>query len=206
MKKLFFIPLVLGVALVGCNKATRDSTTSTDSTTNSGYTATTPTATTTETSVARSIDNAGHRASDSIARAGQSTAEAFDSSAARMSTTGDGMMLKSRISEWNLAGTHLQGDLNSGREIVRTRSDFVGAPTGKVDDDMIEKSIKNQLKADSVTSGLSLDVNADNKGAVELEGKARSADQIGHAIAVALNTEGVSRVTSKIKLDANAGR
>ena len=48
-------------------------------------------------------------------------------------------------------------------------------------------------------------MNANRKGEVELEGKAQTTDQIAQAMAVALDNDGVTQVTSKIKLDPDAG-
>jgi hypothetical protein len=110
-----------------------------------------------------------------------------------------------RISEWRLGPTEIQADLDKGTTIVRTKDNVVGAPTGNTDDSVIITMVKGKLQADSQlsSSASKIDVEAHN-GEVTLKGSAGSADQIGRAIALALNTQGVTKVSSQLKLDANA--
>lgn len=86
--------------------------------------------------------------------------------------------------------------------IVRTRDVAVGAPTGNTDDAVLITMVKGKLQADSQVSAAAaqIDVEASN-GEVTLKGKAPSADIIGRAIALALNTEGVTKVSSELKID-----
>ncbi len=43
-----------------------------------------------------------------------------------------------------------------------------------------------------------------HNGEVTLKGTAKSADQVGRAIALALNTAGVTKVSSEVKIEAAA--
>lgn len=86
--------------------------------------------------------------------------------------------------------------------IVRTKETMVGAPTGTADDSVIENMVKGKLKADEKTAKASVDVTA-KQGEVELKGSAESADVVGRAIALALDTQGVTKVTSNIKVSSN---
>jgi hypothetical protein len=136
------------------------------------------------------------RASDQVATAGRETAD-------KMREMGHD--ISARMTEWRLSASDIEADVTAGRPVVRTRTDGT-APTGRVDGSTIEKSIKGRLQADAQLSDLRFDVNANRKGEVELEGKARTTDEIARAMAVALDTDGVAKVTSKIKLDPKAGK
>ena len=192
MKNTFlFTTLLAGLALAGCNKSTRTSTADTTVPPATDTTAvTTPRATSTDT-VGAKIDRAGDRVAD-----------ASRDAAASLRQTGRD--ISARMTEWKLNASDIEADVMAKRDIVRTRSDAL-TPTGKVDKGAIEKSLKAQLNSDPMLPGLKFDVNANDKGEVNLEGKARTTDQIAHAMAVALNQDGVAKVTSKIKLDPDAG-
>jgi osmotically-inducible protein OsmY len=109
--------------------------------------------------------------------------------------------ISGRITEWRLAPSDIQSDLDSSTTIVRTRQLPAGAPTGAMDDSVIITMVKNKLQADSDLSALNLDVQAHN-GEVTLKGSAQSAAQVGRAIALALDTDGVTKVSSDIKVSA----
>ena len=187
---ILFTTLVAGLALTGCNKSTRTSTADT----------TVPPATDTAASrtPAATTDTVGAR----VDRAGERVADATRDAAASLRQTGRD--ISARMTEWKLNASDIEADVMAKRDIVRTRSDAL-TPTGKVDKGAIEKSLKAQLNSDAMLPGLKFDVNANEKGEVNLEGKARTTDQIAHAMAVALSHDGVAKVTSKIKLDPDAG-
>jgi len=84
---------------------------------------------------------------------------------------------------------------------VRTKDTVVGAPTGSTDDEVIKTMVKGKLQADSETAKGSFDVDAKN-GEVMLKGTADSAAKIGRAIALALDTQGVTKVSSEMKIAA----
>lgn len=87
--------------------------------------------------------------------------------------------------------------------IVRTKDSVVGAPTGATDDAVLITMVKGKLQADSQVSTAMIDVEAKN-GEVTLKGTADSANQVGRAIALALDTQGVAKVSSDIKVSAQA--
>lgn len=87
--------------------------------------------------------------------------------------------------------------------IVRTKDSVVGAPTGASDDAVITTMVKGKLQADSQVATSMIDVEAKN-GEVTLKGTADSANQIGRAIALALDTQGVTKVSSDIKVKTEA--
>jgi hypothetical protein len=197
---LLFTTLIAGLALTGCNKSTRTSTADTTTPTTSDTAATT-TPTTTD-SLGAKVDRAGDRAADATRSAADSVRDASRSAAASMREAGRDV--SARMSEWRLSASDIEADVMAKRPVVRTRSDAV-TPTGKIDEDTLESAIKGRLHADPKLADLKFDVNANSKGEVELEGKARTTDQIAHAMAVALDSDSVTKVTSKIKLDPDAG-
>lgn len=102
--------------------------------------------------------------------------------------------------EWKLTADDIKDDLAAGRPIERSKA---GAPTGgvKVDRSDLKKSVQARLQSDSELAAVPIDVDADRDGQINLSGKANTTEQVGRTIAVALDTEGVTKVVSKIKLD-----
>jgi hypothetical protein len=196
---LLFTTLIAGLALTGCNKSTRTSTT--DTTVPATDTTVTTTPTTTDT-VGAKVDRAGDRVANATRNAADNVRDASRDAAASMRQAGRD--ISARMTEWRLSATDIESDVMAKRPVVRTRTDAV-APTGKIDEDTLESAIKGRLHADSQLADLKFDVNANSKGEVELEGKARTTDQIARAMAVALDSDSVTKVTSKIKLDPDAG-
>jgi hypothetical protein len=194
---LLFTTLIAGLALTGCNKSTR---TSTADTTVPPATTDTTTTTTTD-AVGAKVDRAGDRVADATRNAADNVRDASRDAAASMRQAGRDV--SARMSEWRLSSSEIEADVMANRPVIRTRTDAV--TTAKIDKGTLENAIKGRLHADPKLADLKFDVNANNKGEVELEGKARTTDQIAHAIAVALDSESVSKVTSKIKLDPDAG-
>ena len=86
--------------------------------------------------------------------------------------------------------------------IVRTKDTVVGAPTGSTDDEVIKTMVKGKIQADSETARASIDVDGKN-GEVMLKGSADSASTLGRAMALALDTQGVTKVSSDVKVSAN---
>lgn len=86
--------------------------------------------------------------------------------------------------------------------IVRTREAAVGAPTGSTDDSVLITMVKGKLQADSQVSAAAskIDVEAHN-GEVNLKGSAPSAEIVGRAIALTLSTDGVTKVSSELKVE-----
>jgi len=214
---LLFTTLIAGVVLTGCNRSTRTSTADTVPATDPTYgttPSTTTPSTTTTTATPGTLERTGERIGDATREAaddvGDATRSATDSvrdasrdAAASMREAGRD--LSARMTEWRLSASELEADLAADRPIVRTRTGAT-TPTGDIDEGNVESAIKGRLKADSKLANLKFDVNANDKGEVELEGKARTADQVAQAMAIALSNENVTKVTSKIELDKDAGR
>jgi len=113
------------------------------------------------------------------------------------------MDVSSRITEWHLGATDIQSDLDRGVTIVRTKENVVGAPTGSTDDEVVKTMVKGKLQADSDTAKASIDVDAKN-GEVMLKGNADSAKTVGRAIALALDTQGVTKVSADVKTSSQS--
>lgn len=200
-KSLLFSILLAGLVLAGCNKSTRTDTAATDA----ARTDTTATTTaSTDPTVGQRVDAAASRTGDAIADAGRSARDSIDSAAdktaAAMRRAGNEM--SAEWNEWKLSAQDLEADLRADRPIVRTRKIPAGAPTGVVNVD--KSQLKANVKANVSQHAASikdLDVEIDNETEVVLTGKAMSADEVGKAMGSALSTDGVTKVTSKIKLD-----
>jgi osmotically-inducible protein OsmY len=108
--------------------------------------------------------------------------------------------LNARIAEWNLKPEDIKSEFETSGRITRSRTAGAGEPTGPMDDVLVSQ-IKSKFGDNADTSGLKLEVTAE-KGVVTLNGSAHSLDQIGKAIAVALDTPGVTQTISLVKLDA----
>lgn len=114
-------------------------------------------------------------------------------------TSTDSRDVSARIAEWHLAPSDIQSDLDRSMTIVRTRQMPANTSAAFLDDSVVITLVKSKLQADNELSSLTLDVQSHN-GEVQLKGKAQSAAQIGRAIAMALDTEGVAKVSSDITL------
>lgn len=125
-----------------------------------------------------------------------SSESSFAEPVASSTLTGD---ISGRLTEWKLNTTDIQADLDRGATITRSKNDVVGAPTGASDDDVVETMVKGKLQADLHTSSAKIDVDAAN-GEVTLKGTAANADAIGRAVALSLDTQGVTKVSSDLKL------
>jgi hyperosmotically inducible periplasmic protein len=204
-KTLLFSTIVIGLVLTGCNKTTKKSTAANDTTAGTYSSSTTAAtdqtaaSTTSPTATTTSTDTFGNK----VDRAGRDMSNAASNAADSMRSAGQGLANTARTTEWRLNSSDIQADLDAKRDIIRTK-DAAGTPTGHTDRKMIKSSVEGRFKADSDLSNLKLSVDAKRDGEVELDGKAMSADQVGKAIALALDTDGVNKVTSKIRLDSSA--
>jgi hypothetical protein len=167
-KMLLFSSVIVGLALVGCSKSARTSSTA------SNDNPPPPASANSADAMARDAGNAVRSAANTVA-----------SSAREM--------------EWKLTNNDIKDDVAAGRTIERTKA---GAPTGATPDKSnLKSAVETRLRADSQIANIPIDVNADRDGQINLSGKANTVDQVGHAIALALDTDGVTKVASKIKID-----
>lgn len=76
-------------------------------------------------------------------------------------------------------------------------------PAAYMEDSLITAKIKTKLAAEKVSSLGHIKVDTDNKGAVTLSGSVDSQALADKAVAIARGTEGVTAVTSTIKVVKN---
>lgn len=231
-KTILLTSLVLGLALAGCNRSTRTASdettpatdpaysttttapTDTTTTTAAGTTTTAPAGTTTTTgdTLANDVRRGADATGDTMREAGRDIRQAGREAGQEMREMGReasaalsraGNNIESKFQEWRLNAKDIEADLAADRPIVRTRAD-AGAPTGNMDKSTLQSAVEGRIKADSQLANLKLDVNAQSSNEIELEGKAQNASQVARAIGLALDTEGVQKVTSKIDLDDDA--
>jgi hypothetical protein len=107
--------------------------------------------------------------------------------------------ISARLAEWKLNADDIKSEFESSGQVVRSRTAGAGEPTGPMDS-MLITQVTDRLKGDTDTSALNITVSA-NQGTVSLEGSAASLQQIGKAVALALDTDGVTQAISKIKLE-----
>ncbi len=190
-KSLILVSVGAALALAGCSKSTRSDTVATDTT------VTPPAQTTT---VGQKVDNATARTGEAVADAGRAIQRGADNTADAMRRGTNEMSAEWR--EWKLSNTDLDADLRANKPIIRTRPIPMGAPAGAVN---VNKSqIKDNVKANVAKHAAAikdLDVEIDNETEVVLTGRTMTVDEVGKAIGSALSTAGVTKVTSKIKLD-----
>ncbi len=102
--------------------------------------------------------------------------------------------ISDRLREWKLSPADIRDDLARTGQVVRARTREVGA---RVDDARIITVIKAKLVLDSELSARAISVEC-RDGEVTLSGTAGSADLIGRAVALALDTNGVHHVVSRL--------
>lgn len=109
-----------------------------------------------------------------------------------------------KIVEWKLTPDDLKADLEKSGRVVREKSVAVGEKTGElIDSARIVTVIKAKFVADLELSAFKIDVDAD-KDVVTLSGTVKSRELIGRAIALALDTNGVNRVISDLKVEESS--
>ncbi len=224
MKKTILLPLFLGLLLAGCTKTesqkvsandqsngstppadtSKIDTTKTDQVAATSTTTTPATATTPATD--KSTTDATKMASNADTPAGATTSPAPANTAALTPADTAATDMKqpditARIAEWKLKPDDIKEELQTSGRIVRSKTLGAGEPTGPMDDTLVTQ-INGKLHADSDTASLKIDVKAE-KGVVTLDGTAQSLDQVGKAIALSLDTPGVTQAISLVKVSAN---
>jgi osmotically-inducible protein OsmY len=104
--------------------------------------------------------------------------------------------LGEKMRDWHLTRDDIRADLARGGEIAREKAAVAKV---KIADAAIVATIKAKYVLDRELSANRIGVEA-NEGSVTLSGTAPSEEAIGKAVALALDTEGVRHVTSKISV------
>ncbi len=102
--------------------------------------------------------------------------------------------LAERLQEWKLTPADIKQDLAKTGEVVRSKTAEVGE---HLDDARVVAVIKAKYVLDSDLSAIAITVNC-HDGEVTLGGTVKSADLIGRAVGLALETHGVHNVVSRL--------
>jgi hypothetical protein len=104
--------------------------------------------------------------------------------------------INEKLTEWHLTPDDIKNDLAKTGQIVRTKTQAVG---DKIADARIVTVIKAKYVMDRDLSAIDISVDSQN-GEVALGGTVAAPGLIGKAIVLALDTDGVRGVTSKISV------
>lgn len=103
-----------------------------------------------------------------------------------------------KLAEWNLTPDEISKDLARSGEIVRTKAEAVGNSIASTTANArIVTTIKSKYTLDKELSGRAIAVACDN-GHVTLSGSTTNPALIAKAVALALDTDGVTQVTAKL--------
>ena len=150
--------------------------------------------------VSLSFAFAGCGKKDDTRTAADRTAAAVDTAAdkTRAAATDVSNAVSDKMTEWKLTSADIKADMEKGGRVVRSKTAAAGqAVGGTVDNARIVTVINGKLVADSDLSALKINVDAD-QGKVTLKGTVSSPELIGKAMLLALDTDGVTQVTSEL--------
>jgi len=99
-----------------------------------------------------------------------------------------------KAEDWKLTPEDIQGELAKTGRVVRSKARSMG---DSIDDARIITLIKGKYVMDDKLSALAITVDC-RDGAVSLTGSATSAENIGRAVTLALETSGVHTVASQL--------
>ncbi|HXC01662.1 MAG TPA: BON domain-containing protein [Opitutaceae bacterium] len=106
--------------------------------------------------------------------------------------------INEKLTEWHLTPDDIKDDLAKTGQVVRTKTQAVG---GEISDARIVTVIKAKYVLDHDLSAIDISVDSQD-GQVALGGTVASPELIGKAVVLALDTDGVRGVTSKISVAA----
>lgn len=108
--------------------------------------------------------------------------------------------IDAKLTEWKLTPADIKADLQKTGRVVRERTLAAGERVGgALDNTRLVTVINGKYIADRDLSALKINVDA-NEGIVTLTGEVASLELAGRAIALALDTEGVTQVIGQLKL------
>ena len=108
--------------------------------------------------------------------------------------------INAKIVAWHLTGDDVEKELTETGKVVRRQvSDFGATVANAASDAEITGKIKTKLALDKDLSALSVSVTTTD-GRVTLSGAVTSSKQIGKAMILALETDGVREVASTLKV------
>jgi osmotically-inducible protein OsmY len=108
--------------------------------------------------------------------------------------------VEAKLVAWHLTGPDIENELTkTGKVVRRQMSDFGSAMADAAGDAKITAKIKTKLAIDKELPALAISVTTTD-GRVTLAGNVSSTKQIGKAMMLALDTEGVREVSSTLKV------
>lgn len=179
-KTLFSLAACVALLCLGCNK--RDD----QDTARAGNVAT-QTASNTN-NPAENIDALANTVGRDLSRTADQAADA-----ARTSIT-------AKAREWKLTADDVRADLEKSGRIVRSKAnDATDTGSMAADSTAISSQIRTKYAADPDLSATDIRLQI-SQGVVSLDGEVANPDQLGRAIALALDTTGVHEVVSNLKV------
>jgi gas vesicle protein len=137
-----------------------------------------------------------------VIRKQKSVQHAQDVTAAAIQHTVDAV--EAKLAAWHLTGPDIENELTkTGKVVRRQMSDFGAAVADAAGDAKITAKIKAKLAIDKELSALAISVTTTD-GRVTLAGNVSTAKQIGKAIMLALETDGVREVSSTLRVKRGA--
>lgn len=105
-----------------------------------------------------------------------------------------------KLVDWHLTGDDIKNDLAKGGQAIRREAHNLGTSIAdNTADARISAAIKAKLIKDKALSALSISVNT-TEGRVTLSGSVLTTQDIGNAMAIALDTPGVREVISTLQV------
>jgi hyperosmotically inducible protein len=109
-------------------------------------------------------------------------------------------VIDAKLTAWHLRGEDIAEEMSrTGKVLRRQAREFGAAAVDASSDTAITAKIKTKLAVDPTLSAVSISVNTTD-GRVTLAGNVSSHDQIGRAMLVALETDGVREVNSTLQV------
>ena len=106
--------------------------------------------------------------------------------------------IATKLADWHLTPDEIGNDIARTGEVVRTKAQAVGnSIAGATSNARIVTAIKTKYALEKELSARAIEVECDN-GQVTLRGTATSHALIAKAVALALDTDGVTQVTAKL--------
>lgn len=102
--------------------------------------------------------------------------------------------VKDKAEDWKLTPENIREELAKTGRVVRTKARAVG---GRLDDARIVAVIKGKYVVEKDLSSLAISVEC-REGAVRLTGTVPGVEQIGRAVTLALQTDGVKDVVAQL--------
>jgi hypothetical protein len=108
--------------------------------------------------------------------------------------------LRARLDSWGLNTDNIKSELQRTGKIIRQKSSEIGKKiSDSTSDARITTKIKGKILADKELSAWNISVSTTD-GHVTLAGKVSSEAQIGKAVLLAMETEGVKEVVSTLQV------